>query len=324
MNSPLTGIHHVTAIGSDLHANVAHYSGVLGLRLVKKTVNFDDPSAYHLYYGDETGAPGSIVTFFFWPSGVNRGRVGPGQSSRLSFSAAPGSLDFWLTRLQQHGIAAERRLRFGEETIAFADPDGIPTEIVAVADDHRPAWTGSDIPAAHALRGLHTVELTVRDAAPTERLLGGEMGWQLVRRTGNRARFAAPAGTSGTFIDLIAEPEARPGRSGVGTIHHVAWSVPDDAGELRMHGRLIRTGLRVSPVLDRNYFHSIYYREPGGILFEIATATPGFPVDEPVSSLGTALKLPAQFEPHRAEIERILPPLPDVRTVAAPRPASAP
>lgn len=317
MNSPLTGIHHVTAIASDLHANVAHYTGVLGLRLVKKTVNFDDPSAYHLYYGDETGAPGSIVTFFFWPQGVTRGRVGPGQSTRLSFSAAPAALDYWLARLQGHGVAAERRTRFGEETIAFVDPDGIPSEIVAVADDHRPGWTGSEVPAAHALRGLHTVELTVRDPAPTARLLTGEMGWQLVRREGDRARFAAPAGTSGTFIDVIGDSSTRPGLSGVGTIHHVAWSVPDDAGELRMHERLLGAGLRVSPVMDRSYFRSIYYREPGGILFEIATATPGFPVDEPVASLGTALRLPPQFEPHRAEIERILPPLSPARPAAA-------
>ncbi len=317
MNSPLTGIHHVTAIGRDPSANVAHYTGILGLRLVKKTVNFDDPSAYHLYYGDETGAPGSIVTFFFWPRSANHGRVGSGQSTRLSFSAAPAALDYWLARLQRHGIAAERRTRFGEETIAFADPDGIPSEIVAVADDHRPAWTGSEVPAAHALRGLHTVELTARAAAPTERLLTGEMGWQLVRREGHRARFAAPAGISGTFIDLIVDAATRPGLSGVGTIHHVAWSVPDDAGELRMHERLLRSGLRLSPVMDRNYFRSIYYREPGGILFEIATATPGFPVDEPVSSLGTALKLPAQFESYRAEIERSLPPLSPARPAVA-------
>lgn len=319
MNSPLTGIHHVTAIASDPQANVDFYAGLLGLRLVKKTVNFDDPSAYHLYYGDETGRPGSIVTFFYWPRGAGRGRVGPGQMTRLSFSAPAASLGFWLERLQQRGVAAERTSRFGEEVLTFADPDGIPVEIVAVAADVRAGWAGGDVPAAQALRGLHTAELTVRDPAPTERLLTGEMGYRLVRREGPRARFEIAAGGSGAFIDVIADASARPGLGGIGTIHHVAWSVPDDAGEQHMQARLASSGFRVSDVRDRNYFHSIYYREPGGILFEIATAVPGFPVDEPVESLGTALKLPVQFEAHRRQIEALLPPV----SVAKPRAASA-
>lgn len=309
MNAPITGLHHITAIASDPQANLDFYVGVLGLRLVKKTVNFDDPSAYHLYYGDETGAPGTIVTFFYWPRGASRGRVGPGQPSRLSFSAPAESLGFWLERLQHRGIAAQQLNRFGEEVIAFADPDGIPVEIVAVADDARTGWSGRDIPAAHALRGLHTAELLVRASAPTEALLTGEMGYRLVRCEGDRARFAIGTGGSGTFVDVLADAATRPGLGGVGTIHHVAWSVPDDAAQQLVHERLIRAGQHVSPVRDRNYFHSIYYREPGTILFEIATTTPGFAVDEPVATLGTALKLPAQFEPHRSEIEKLLPPI---------------
>ncbi len=309
MNSPITGTHHVTAIASDPQANIDFYAGTLGLRLVKKTVNFDDPSAYHLYYGDETGTPGTIVTFFYWPGAAGRGRVGPGQVTRLSFSASPDSLDFWSARLARSGVTTSRARRFGEDTLSFVDPDGIPVEIVAVADDGRTGWTQGGVPAPYALRGFHTAELTVVQAEPTERLLADEMGYRLVRREGNRARLEVGRGGSGTYVDVIADAQARPGLGGVGTIHHVAWSVPDDAEELAMHERLIAAGFHVSPVRDRSYFRSIYYRERGGILFEIATAVPGFPSDEPVATLGTALKLPAQFEPHRAQIEKLLPAL---------------
>jgi glyoxalase family protein len=306
----LTGIHHVTAIASDPQENVDFYAGLLGLRLVKKTVNFDDPSAYHLYYGDASGSPGSIVTFFYWPGHAARGRIGTGQMTALTFSAPAGSLDFWRERLARTDVVAERRTRFGEDVLAFTDPDNIPVELVAVADDPRAGWTGTPgIPAAHALRGLHTAQLTVRDAAPTEALLTRDMGYTLVRREGNRARFAAAAGGSGRFVDVIADPAGAPGAGGSGTIHHIAWRVADDAGELALRERLLAGGTLVSPVRDRSYFRSIYYRERGGILFEIATDIPGFATDETAATLGTALKLPAQFEPHRAQIEAALPPL---------------
>jgi len=309
MQTP-TGIHHLTAIAGDPQANVDFYAGLLGLRLVKKTVNFDDPSAYHLYYGDGTGAPGSIVTFFYWPGHEARGRTGAGQNTAIVFSAPAGSLDFWRERLRRNGVAAERRARFGEDVLAFADPDGIAVELVAVAADVRPGWTGGGIPAAHALRGLHTAELTVRAAAPTETLITGTMGYRLVKREGDRARFeAATGGGSGHYIDVIAAASAAPGRDGAGTIHHIAWSVPDDATQLALRERLRQAGHPVSDVRDRQYFNSIYYREPGGILFEIATAAPGFAVDEPPAALGDALKLPAQFEPARRQIEKILPAL---------------
>jgi glyoxalase family protein len=317
MNSPLSGIHHVTAIASDPQANIDFYSGLLGLRLVKKTVNFDDPSAYHLYYGDETGTPGTILTFFYWPQGAGHGRVGSGQMTRISFSAPPAALDFWAQRLARHGLAAERRTRFGEEVIAFADPDGIPVEIVGVADDARTGWAGhASVPATHALRGFHTAELTVRTAALTEDLLTGEMGYRLVRREGNRARFAVGTGGSGSLVDVIGDPSAPRGAGGVGTIHHIAWRVPDDATEAEMQDRLAQAGYGVSPVRDRTYFRSIYYREQGGILFEIATDVPGFPDDETVAALGTALKLPAQFEPYRDRIETLLPALEPARQYA--------
>ncbi|MBC8040802.1 MAG: ring-cleaving dioxygenase [Opitutaceae bacterium] len=305
-----TGLHHITAIASNPQTNVDFYTGVLGLRLVKKTVNFDDPSAYHLYYGDESGSPGSIITFFYWPGHEARGRIGAGQNTAIVFAAPSTSLDFWQQRLASLQIAATRRTRFNEDVVAFADPDGIPVEIVAVTDDTRAGWTTAAIPAAHALRGMHTAELTVRAPQATENLITATMGYRLVRREGNRARFtSASAERSGTYIDVIADASAAPGAGGSGTIHHIAFSVPDDATELVMQKALHTAGYSVSEVRDRNYFHSIYYREPGGILFEIATANPGFAIDETPDSLGTALKLPVQFERARPQIERLLPPI---------------
>lgn len=316
MNSPISGLHHVTAIASDPQSNLDFYAGLLGLRLVKKTVNFDDPSAYHLYYGDASGKPGSIVTFFYWPGSAAVGRVGSGQMTRISFSAPPASLDFWQERLQRHEIEPRREVRFDEAVLVFADPDGIPIEIVAVAADGRHGWAESDIPAEHALRGLHTAELTVRNAAPTEQLLAQEMGFRFLRRDGARARFEAGAGGSGAFVDVIADPSPRIGRGGVGTIHHVAWRVPDDEAQRLMQAHLDSVGLTVSDVRDRSYFRSIYYREPAGILFELATDTPGFAVDEPAGSLGADLKLPPQFEKSRAQITLTLPPLQPARQYA--------
>ncbi len=305
-----TGIHHLTAIASDPQANVNFYTGLLGLRLVKKTVNFDDPSAYHLYYGDETGSPGSIVTFFYWPGHAAKGRVGSGQNTAIVFSAPADSLDFWQQRLTAAGVVSLRKERFDETILVFADPDSIPVEIVAVANDDRAGWTTPDISAGHALRGLHTAELTVRSPIKTEALIIGAMGYQLLRRDGNRARFeSATGGGSGHYIDVITDASAKPGVGGAGTIHHIAWSVPDDKTEAVMQRELANAGHLVSEVRDRNYFHSIYYREPGGILFEIATEHPGFAIDEAPESLGTALKLPAQFERTRTQIESNLPPL---------------
>lgn len=309
MTSPVTGIHHVTAIASDPQRNIDFYAGLLGLRLVKRTVNFDDPSAYHLYYGDASGSPGSIVTFFYWPGMGAQGQVGAGQMTAINFSAAPGSLDFWMERLQRNGVSVERKTRFEEETLAFADPDGIPLEIVAVAADSREGWAQAGIPAEHALRGLHSTELTVRSGIATEKLLLEDMGFRFVHRDGSRARYESGPGGSGRYADLIVEASGPFGMGGVGTIHHIAWRVATDEEELAMKGLLHKSGFAVSPVMDRDYFHSIYYRERGGILFEIATEAPGFAVDEPAESLGTSLKLPKQYEPVRAQLEEQLPPL---------------
>lgn len=313
MNSSITGIHHVTAIASDPQRNIDFYAGLLGLRMVKKTVNFDDPTAYHLYYGDEAGSPGSIVTFFYWPGMEAQGRVGAGQTTALVFSAPAGSLDYWSERLTKHGVAVKRQQRFGEEVLTLLDPDRIPVELVEVADDSRQGWAGAGVPVEHALRGLHTAELTVRHATPTEALLAMEMGFRLVKRDGNRARFEAGPGGSGHYADVIGLAGSPSGTGGVGTIHHIAWSVPDDATELAKKEVLLKSGYAVSPVMDRDYFHSIYYREKGGILFEIATETPGFAVDEAPGALGMSLRVPKQFAPVRDQIEAMLPPVQPAR-----------
>ncbi len=315
MNAHITGLHHLTAIATDAQTNIDFYAGLLGLRLVKKTVNFDDPSAYHLYYGDESGTPSTIVTFFYWV-GARRGRVGSGQATAITLSAPVSSLDFWRERLASHDVEPEWRTRFGEDVLEFSDPDGIPVEIVGVETDERRGWTGADIPAEHAIRGMHTAELTVRNPKPTEELITGVMGYRLLRREGNRARYEAGSGGPGSYLDLIANAKGPPGSVGAGTIHHIAYRVATDEAELDMQERLMNAGQQVSDVRDRDYFHSIYYREPGGILFEIATDVPGFAVDEPAHSLGTELKLPKQFQKARTQIEAILPPLQPARQYA--------
>jgi glyoxalase family protein len=314
MKNHVTGLHHLTAIATDAQANIDFYAGLLGLRLVKKTVNFDDPSAYHLYYGDASGTPGSIITFFYWP-GALHGRLGSGQSTSITLSAPEASLNYWHDRLLRHGITSTRHRRFGEEVLSFPDPDGIPVEIVAVASDVRPGWTGAGIPTEHALRGLHTAELTVGDDRATSRLLTEVMGHTLVRREGNRVRFEAAPGGSGRYVDIVSDSKLR-GSGGAGTIHHLAFRVPTDAAELDMQERLMSAGYHVSDVRDRDYFRSIYYREPAGILFEIATDIPGFAVDEQAEALGSALKLPKQFEHARSQIEQLLPPLHSARQFA--------
>ena len=304
-----TGIHHVTAIASDPQANVDFYSGLLGLRLVKKTVNFDDPSAYHLYYGDHSGSPGTIVTFFYWPGLGSRGRVGSGQMTSISLSVPEGSLDYWQQRLTRNGVSVTRGSRLGETVLRFRDPDGIPVDLVGASDDSRTGWAEGPVEPSHAVRGLHTAELTLRSAGPTLDLLTKVMGYRLTRSDGNRQRLEAGPGGPGRQVDLVTDPTLPAGTGGVGTIHHIAWRVPDDPSEADMQALLARSGLAVSDVRDRTYFRSIYYRERAGILFEIATDIPGFAFDEAPSELGTALKLPLQFEAYREQIAQALPPL---------------
>ena len=303
----LNGIHHVTAIAGDAQENVNFYAGLLGLRLVKRTVNFDDPQSYHLYYGDGAGNPGTLLTFFAWP-GARRGRPGLGQATAVSLSVGLGSLGYWSERLHAHSIPSETETRFGETVLVFADPDGMRLELVEAVSDPRRGWPEGHVPAEYAIKGIHSVTLPERSIADTTALLTGTLGFREIGTDGIVTRYASGAEPA-TFADVVFAPNAVSGQIAVGNIHHVAWRTPDDAEQTNWLRDLSALGYGVSPVMDRDYFHSIYFREPGGILFEIATDPPGFAVDESPEALGHVLQLPAQYEPQRAQIEAGLPPL---------------
>lgn len=310
---PITGLHHVTALAGDPQANLDFYTGVLGLRLVKKTVNYDDPATYHLYYGDELGRPGTLLTFFPWPH-ARRGQLGAGQATVTSFSVPPGSLGFWSERLRRAGADHDQPRRRGygeddEEVLRLLDPDGLELELV---DHAGPApgvpWEGGPVPADRAIRGLLAVTLLERDAERTAEMLTGTLGFRLAAQAGSRFRFAIGA-PGATRLDLAVDPAAARGRISAGTVHHVALRVAGDREQQAWHRDLIAGGRHVSPVMDRRYFHSIYFREPGGVLLEIATDAPGMTVDEIAGRLGSGLELPPWLEPSRARIEAGLPPL---------------
>jgi glyoxalase family protein len=320
MEPSIGGLHHITAISGDAQGNVDFYAGLLGLRLVKLTVNFDDPGSYHLYYGDGDGRPGSLITFFAW-NDAPRGRIGTGQVTATAFSIPATALGFWTNRLRGHGVAVEGPSeRLGEPVLAFADPDGLPLELIApLAGDARPAWEAGPLPAAEAIRGLHSVTLSEEGYERTAGLLTQTLGCRRVAEVDGRFRYAVAAGGPGELVDVVCRPDARPGEVAVGTVHHMAWRTPDDAQQAAWRRALAALGYNVSPVMDRQYFHSIYFREPGGVLFEIATDPPGFATDEPAEHLGERLRLPPSLEPHRERIEAWLPPLrlPDPRREAA-------
>jgi glyoxalase family protein len=313
-NPTLAGLHHVTAICSDPQKNIDFYCGVLGLRLVKLTVNFDDPASYHLYYGDELGRPGTILTFFAWP-GAPRGRIGPPQVTTTAFAVPMGTIDFWAARCKERNIATERREdRFGEAVLGFADPDGTSLEIVATRESTEPkgeAWAAGPVPVQQAIHGVHSVSISEEGYETTAKLLTDVMGFEAIGSERNRFRYRAGSSDAGMtgMVDLLCVPDARHGGMGAGVVHHAAFRTPDDAQQKEWHERIIRAGRNVSPVMDRTYFHSIYYREPGGVLFEIATNSPGFTADETADRLGTRLMLPQWLEEHRSEIERAVPPI---------------
>jgi catechol 2,3-dioxygenase-like lactoylglutathione lyase family enzyme len=310
MNKQILGIHHITAIAGDPQTNLDFYAGVLGLRLVKLTVNFDDPSTYHLYYGDGAGNPGTILTFFPWPS-APKGRRGAGQVTETAFAVPENSLGFWTARLAEHHVALDGPFdRFGETAVAFSDPDGMRVELVATnnIEDAR-AYQAGPIPLEYAIRGFHSATLMQSDRRGTSRLLTEIMGFKLVAEDGNRFRYTAESGQPAGLVDVVESTKERQGRVLVGSVHHIAWRTPNDEQQLEWLGELSRQGYGVSPVMDRKYFHSIYYREPGNILFEIATDPPGFAIDEPADTLGTHLVLPAWLEPERARLQAVLPPL---------------
>jgi glyoxalase family protein len=307
MNASMPGIHHVTAITADAQKNVDFYCGILGLRLVKLTVNFDDPGSYHLYYGDELGSPGTIITFFAWPD-APRGRVGPPQVTATSFSVSEGATNFWTERLKEHGVEARREVtRFGERVLGFADPDGIALEIVATAQPGGRPRAGGPVPEEQAIRGFHGVTLSEEGYENTARLLTDVMGFRADGSEGNRFRYRAGAGEFAAVVDLLCVPDGRRGSMGAGVVHHVAFRTPDDGQQQAWRAEIVRRGYNVSPVMDRTYFHSIYFREPGGVLFEVATDNPGFTADEVAEQLGTRLLLPPWLEPERPRLEKMLP-----------------
>jgi glyoxalase family protein len=318
----MTGIHHVTAIASDAAANLAFYRDVLGLRLIKTTVNFDDPGTYHLYFGDETGQPGTVLTFFPH-SGAARGRVGVGQVAETAFAVPAGSLGFWTERFIAHNVTfSTPEKRFGETVLPFEDRDGTRLALVALpAADGIAGWSGAGVPADAAIRGIRGVTLWVSKADGSARVLEEALGYRRVGEDGRTIRYSSDgaeiAPVIGGAVDLRVVGDFLPGRMGAGSVHHVAFRASTDADQARM-SQALRSALGISATeqLDRQYFRSIYFREPSGVIFEIATDAPGFATDEPMEHLGETLKLPAWLEPHRAEIEAALPALSLTREAA--------
>jgi glyoxalase family protein len=303
------GIHHVTAVASDPQRNLDFYAGVLGLRLVKRTVNFDDPTTYHFYFGDYTGRPGSLVTFFPWPR-ARRGRQGAGQVGVTSFAIVPGAVGYWLERLIRYQVRFEQpATRFdGERVIAFKDPDGMLLELIAhPGAEAGEAWSASDIPAEYAIRGIYSVTLWEEGHEQTAHLLVDHLGFRAIREQGSIFRYAANGGHLGSIVDLRVVPGLWTGTMGAGVVHHVAFRAAGNDEQVVARERLAVAGLNITPQLDRRYFQSVYFREPGGVLFEIATDGPGFTIDEPEATLGRALKLPPWLEERRFEIEALLP-----------------
>ena len=313
MPHPTSGLHHVTVIASDPQRNLAFYTRVLGQRLVKTTVNFDDPGTYHLYYGDEVGSPGTILTFFSW-QGAQRGTLGNGETAAVAYSIGSGSLDYWRGRLKEHELDVTESERFGETVLNFADPDGLRLELITDDSAKVPShWSDGPVPREHALRGFHGVTLWLGKAGETERLLTENLGFEKAAEEtdpeGQRTRYRSASDRVGLYVDIVERPNKFPGRSGAGTVHHIALRVPDDEAQQDYLEYLREQGQRVTPVQDRQYFRSIYFREPGGVLFELATDVPGFADDEPVETLGRDLKLPPWLEPEREQVEARLPKL---------------
>lgn len=306
----IEGLHHVTAIAGEPQANINFYTSVLGLRLVKVTVNFDDPTTYHLYYGDGQGHPGTILTFFPWP-GAYPGRIGTGQLTVTSFAVPEKSLPYWRERLRKRGVGFdEASSDFGEEMLFLRDPDGLQLELVSTSNaEPERVWQRGPVPTEHAIRGFHHVTLSENGYERTASLLIHTLGFKQIGKQRNRFRYAVANGAPSTMVDLVCAPEGRPGRVAVGTVHHVAWRTATDTEQVQWRDTLIEGEYDVTPIIDRQYFHSIYFREPGGVLFEIATDPPGFATDENVERLGTSLKLPPWLEEARPELERLLPPI---------------
>ncbi|HTP13245.1 MAG TPA: ring-cleaving dioxygenase [Bacteroidota bacterium] len=306
----LNGIHHITSLASDPQRNVDFYVDVLGLRLVKRTVNFDAPDVYHLYYGDESGHPGTVLTFFPFPDAA-RGKRGTREISAVAFTVPERAMDFWINRISQRGLRFEGpETRFDEQVMAFEDPDGMRVELVfAEAPSGHRHWPSSSVPKEFGIERFHGATITLARRGETDRLLREVLGFQSIGQSGQRFRYSIGEGPAKATIDIVENPALPAARQSAGSVHHIAWRVADDASQQAWKQKLADDGVYTTAVLDRNYFRSIYFREPGGVLFEIATDTPGFTVDEPLDELGLHLKLPAWLEQERRKLERILPPI---------------
>jgi len=304
----INGIHHITAIAGNPQKNIDFYSGILGLKFLKKTVNFDDSRTYHFYYGNETGSPGTILTFFPWDDGGFRGRRGTGQIATISFSVPLNSIDFWMDRLSKNNIEFAGPLkRFDEQVLIFEDHDEFELEIVGSDIEERKGYKTADIPEEHSIRGFWGAAIWHENTGPTEGLLTQLLEYRIIQSTSNRIRLATGGNKPGSFIDLLQLPNQDSGKMGVGAIHHIAFSTDNDSTQKEIREILVKKNFNVTPVIDRNYFKSIYFREPGNVLFEIATDPPGFFVDEVSGELDYSLKLPPWLEKNRKEIEASLP-----------------
>ncbi|SHM48097.1 glyoxalase family protein [Chitinophaga jiangningensis] len=308
MNNNILGLHHITAIAGDAQQNLDFYTKVLGQRLVKKTVNFDDPGTYHFYFGNEQGTPGTILTFFPWQN-IGKGKSGTGMATEISYTVPTGSLDFWKARFQQFNVPFEETIeRLGDKVLRFTDPDGLQLSFVETpATDSRLPWETADIKKDVATKGFHSTTLTLKNIDATAKVLTDLFGYTLLAQEGNRYRFGTTTVESANIIDLLATPDGDRGHNAAGTNHHVAFRVANDDIQMALREKIVAAGHHITPKIDRDYFYSLYFREPGGVLFEIATDNPGFTVDEPLNELGQGLRLPKQYEPHRKEIEGVLP-----------------
>lgn len=307
-HAPVNGLHHITAIAGPAQENLDFYAGVLGMRLVKRSVNQDDPGTYHLFYADAEGHPGTDLTFFPWPQ-LAPPRAGHGRAMEVGLEVPAGSLGYWSERLARYGTqVGAPETRFGQQVLAFSDPHGLQIALVERAEARLfTPWDGSPVPAERQVRGLFGAQLWEKDAARSAAFLTGVLGFAEIGTERGWTRYGVP-GTSGV-VDIRETPDARPGMWGVGSVHHLAWRVGDDAHEMAVRSRIEAAGLGATPVIDRFWFKSVYFKEPGGVLFELATDGPGFTVDEDAGTLGETLVLPPWLEEERAKIEQALPPL---------------
>ena len=310
MKNEILGIHHITAIAGNAKKNYDFYTRILGLRLVKKTVNFDDPHTYHFYYGDEQGTPGSILTFFPW-EGIGTGRRGSRQVTEIGYSVPAGSLDFWQNRLEKNNVIYNKpAVKFGERYLTFLDPDGLKFELTeAKTPDSRVQWETKEVSKENAVHGFHHITITTNKMEATAAILTHVLGYRLQETEVNRSRFITDTVAHAAIVDLVEAPGEAVGHVAGGSVHHVAFRVKDEETLMYFRDKIVALGLNITEKIDRNYFYSLYFREPGGVLFELATDNPGFTVDESLEELGTNLKLPAQYESNRVMIEGILPKL---------------